>query len=257
MWVILVLGLVVSLGFVNKEQDSLLGKSMDIHVNQDDELYFLDNIDIANLINQRGDEIIGQPKASINVSSIEKMLNSHPAIKNAEASLSIDGVLRVDVQQRKPILRVVTNNGDSYYIDDSGTLMPLSDKYTARVLVANGAIDEAYSGWYMYSMKDIESDTLLNKKSILNELFDVAKYIHSNEFWKAQIQQLYINDEKDIVMIPLVGDQKIVLGDATDIDTKFKKLNVFYQQGLNTTGWWDKYSIINLKFKNQIVCTKK
>ncbi|MBL7883610.1 MAG: hypothetical protein JNL69_06050 [Bacteroidia bacterium] len=257
LWVVLVLGLVLSLGFVNKEQDLLLGKAMNIHVNQDDELYFLDNIDIANLINERGDSVVDQPKSTINVSNIESMLNSHPAISNAEVSLSIDGVLKVDVQQRKPILRVLTNSGDSYYIDDMGKLMPLSDKYTARVLVASGEIEESYSMRYMYSMSDIQKDTLLNSKSILNDLFDVASYIQADAFWKAQIQQLYVNDEKEIEMVPLVGNQKIIFGDAIDIDLKFKKLFTFYQQGLNTTGWWDKYSAINLKFKNQIVCTKK
>lgn len=253
----LVVGLILSLGFVNKEQDSLLGKSMNIHVNQDDELYFLNNIDIVNLINERGDSIVNQPKSTINVTDIEHMLNSHPAIANAEVSLSIDGVLKVDVLQRKPILRIITKNDDSYYIDDAGKLMPLSDKYTARVLVASGNIDEPFSTNYMYSMEDIATDTVLNSKSILNDLFDIAMYIQTDEFWKSQIQQLYVSEEKEIEMVPLVGNQKIIFGDATDIELKFKKLYTFYHQGLNTTGWWDKYSIINLKFKNQIVCTKK
>ena len=104
LWVLLVTGLVVSLGFINKEQDSLLCKEMVIHVNQEGDLFFLDNIDVARLINDRGDSIKNQPKRTIDVADIEHMLNSHAAISNAEVSLSIDGVLKIDVKQRKPIL---------------------------------------------------------------------------------------------------------------------------------------------------------
>ena len=171
--------------------------------------------------------------------------------------MGINGLVKVDVKQRNPIIRVINADGDSYYIDDEGKLMPLSDKYTMKVLVANGNIMEPYSRRYMYSMEDMGKDTLLNKTSMLDELYAVAKYIDTSSFWKAQVQQVYINSERDMEIVPLAGDQKIIFGDTTCMEEKFKKLLTFYQQGLNTTGWWDKYAVINLKFKNQIVCTKK
>ncbi len=247
----------LSLGFVNKEQDLLLCKSFDIKVNQDDELDFIDKTDVAQLIKDRGDSIVGQPKSTVNVTELEKALNSHPAIANAEVSISIDGVLKVDVKQRKPIIRIINADGDSYYLDDEGTLMPLSDKYTAKVVVANGNIFEPFAKRYQYSVNDIAKDSLLKTTSMLDELFAMATYINADEFWKSQVQQIYINSEKDMEIVPLVGNQKIIFGDTTAMDEKFKKLMVFYKEGLNTTGWWDKYSSINLKFKNQIVCTKK
>ena len=154
-------------------------------------------------------------------------------------------------------MRVINSNGDGYYIDDTGKLMPLSDKYTARVIVANGNISEPYATHYMYSMADIARDSLKKANSMLDELYAMATYINADEFWKSQIQQIYVNSDKDMELVPLVGNQKIIFGDTTAMDEKFKKLMIFYTQGLNTTGWWDKYSIINLKFKNQIVCTKK
>jgi cell division protein FtsQ len=257
MWVILITGLLVSMGFVNKEQDSLRCTSLDIKVNQDDDLYFLDKLDVAQLIKDRGDSIIGQPKATINIPEIEHALNSHADIANAEVYVTIDGKVKVEVKQRKPILRVINLDGDSYYIDDEGKLMPLSDKYTAKVLVVNGNILEPYVKRYKYSIADIGKDSLLNAVSMLDEVYAMANYINASEFWKSQIQQIYINADRDMEIVPVVGDQKIIFGDTTAMDEKFKNLLTFYQQGLNTTGWWDKYSTINLKFKNQIVCTKK
>jgi cell division protein FtsQ len=48
-----------------------------------------------------------------------------------------------------------------------------------------------------------------------------------------------------------------VFGDAKDFEEKFEKLKTFYTEGLNKTDGWNKYSTINIKYKNQVVCTKK
>lgn len=257
MWCVLLVGLIVSLGFVNKEQDALLCTGMEVSVDNENDLYFLDKLDVEKLIVNSGDSIKGQPKHSVNVTKIERSLNSHAAIANSEVYVTIDGELRVQVKQRKPVIRIFNTNGDSYYLDETGRAMPLSDKYTARVLIANGSIMEPYSTRYMYNMKDIQKDSSLQAASMLDELYAMANYINADEFWTGQIQQIYINEEKEMEIVPMVGDQKIIFGDTTAMDEKFKKLMVFYKQGLNTTGWWNKYSSINLKFKNQIVCTKK
>jgi cell division protein FtsQ len=257
MWAILIIGLLVSMGFVNKEQDSLTCKSLDVNVNQDYDLDFLNKDDIAKLIHDRGDSIVGQPKSSINVAELETALNSHADIANAEVYMTIDGQVKVEVKQRRPIIRVINADGDSYYIDDEGKLMPLSDKYTARVIIANGYILEPYARRYQYSINDIGKDSMAKENSLLDELYAMSNYINADEFWKAQIKQIYINVDREMEIVPLVGNQKIIFGDTTAMDEKFKKLMTFYQQGLNITGWWDKYSSINLKFKNQIVCTKK
>ncbi|MCC6689974.1 MAG: hypothetical protein IT235_00435, partial [Bacteroidia bacterium] len=104
---------------------------------------------------------------------------------------------------------------------------------------------------------EIEADSNLRKSTLVDDLFELAKYITADEFWKAQIEQVYVNADNELELIPRVGNQRIILGDITEMDQKFKKLLIFYRQGLNPTGWWNKYSVINLKFKNQIVCTRK
>ena len=105
MWSVLFAGLLVSMGFVNKKQDSLLCKSLDIKVDQDDDLYFLNKMDIAKLIHDRKDSIVGQPKSSVNITEIERSLNSHADIADAKVYLTIDGRLKVEVKQRRPLHR--------------------------------------------------------------------------------------------------------------------------------------------------------
>ncbi len=91
---------------------------------------------------------------------------------------------------------------------------------------------------------------------MIDDIFAVVSFIEKDEFLKAQIQQIFINEKNDIELVPMVGDHKIILGDKKDLDTKFRKLLLLYQKGLSKTGW-NQYSIINLKFKNQVICTKK
>lgn len=257
LWSVLIIGLLVTLGFVDKEQDALPCKSLNIVLHQNDENFFLEKEDIKQIINDKGNPVINQSLATLNIPELENILNSNAAIANAEVSVTVDGNVKVDATLRKPIIRVFNKNGESYYIDEAGTLMPWSEKFTARVLVANGNITEPYSRRYMYSISDIERNSDVKDKTMLDDLYNLSKYITADEFWKAQIEQIYINEEQELELIPRVGDHKIMLGDVSDMDEKFKKLKIFYTQGLNTTGNWNNYSIINLKFKNQIVCTKK
>ena len=87
------------------------------------------------------------------------------------------------------------------------------------------------------------------------DLFKMANFISQDEFWNAQVSQLFVNDEKEFELIPRVGNHEIIFGEAEKIPFKFDKLMVFYKEALPKTGW-NEYSTINLKFKNQIVCTK-
>lgn len=256
-WIIMVAGLFVALGFVEKEQSELRCKQPQITVNREDENIFVEPADILSLLRDRGDSIKGQPMSDVNVTELENVLNSHVAISSAEVYVSVDGEVSIEVSQRKPVIRIYNYDGESYYIDEEGKLMPLSEKYTARVPVAAGFINEPYAKRYMYSVDDIERDSLARTNSILDDLYRIAMFIKGDEFWKAQVEQVTVNREGELEIIPLVGDHRIVIGDASDLEQKFRKLKIFYEEGLNTTGWWNNYSVINLKFKDQVVCTKK
>ena len=118
--------------------------------------------------------------------------------------------------------------------DENGKRMPLSKVYTARTLVITGNVHFTEKG----------------------DLFLLAKFIAENPFWKAQIMQVHAENNGDLILIPRVGYQQIVFGKPINIATKFSKLKLFYEKGISEGGW-NNYSHINLKFKNQIVCTKK
>lgn len=254
--ILLVAIFIVSLGFVGKERQKITCKDILVNIDNED-LFFVESPDIKDYFREKGDSIVNQPLKDIDVTKLEYILKVHPAIDDAQVYLDGRNVLQVEIRQRRPIVRVFNKSGENYYLDNKGSLMPISDKYTARVLVANGNISEPFNKRYMYTMADINENEYAKKHSILDDIYAVADFISKSGFWNAQIQQLYVNEENEIELLPIVGNHIIVLGNGEDVAEKFAKLKLFYQEGLNKTGWWNNYSIINLKYKNQVVCTKK
>jgi cell division protein FtsQ len=251
LWVLLIVALLTSVAFVEKKQPVVRCHNVYIDIDHNTELYFVQREDVIQLIKDKGDSLFNQPLNSIDVNQIEKTLNSHPSIANAEVYVDVNGDVSINITQRKPIARVINALGESYYIDDKGLLMPLSDNYTSRVVVVNGKLFESYAGHYLTNYSAINDSVL--KTTWLDDVYAIAKYLDANEFWKSQIVQIYI--DKEIELVPRVGNQRIIFGDASDLEDKFKKLFVLYTKGLSKTGW-NAYSVINLKFKNQVVCTK-
>lgn len=257
LWSILLSGMVVSLGFVEKQEGMLPCQSLDIDIQMSDGNFFVQHEDIRQLLRDRGDSVVGQPASSINIPAIEHLLESHAAIEEAQVYMTVDGKMKIDIIQRRPVVRIFSGDMESYYLDDKGKLMPLSDNYTANVLVVTGCTGEAYAKRYMYSMEDVEGDSALKAQTMLDDIYRLAIFIRNDAFWSAQVQEVHLNAGNELELVPRVGDHRIVFGDATAIEEKFGKLLVFYREGLYSTGWWNDYSTINLKFKDQIVCTKK
>ena len=216
---------------------------------------FVEEGEIMELVKNKFGTLIGKPLSSINISLLEKIINTNPFIADAEVFSTIDGKIKIEVKQRKPVVRIVNVKDESFYIDDQGVFMPLSSDYTARVAVANGFIFDTESERRVTVYDGEKRDTAI-KLSRIDEIFHVADYIYHHEFWNAQIEQIYINTEGDIELIPRVGSQNIVLGSSEKLESKLNKLLLFYREGLNKTGW-NKYKTINLKYEGQVVCTKK
>lgn len=197
---------------------------------------FVDTEDIAKYIKEKELDPTGKLLKDINTNEIEEAILSNQLVKKANVFVTNTGAIKAAIEERKPILRVMTTAGENYYIDNEGNKMPLSKLFTAYLPIATGTIKEDYAK---------------------TELYKFALFLYDNEFWNAQIEQIIVLPNSDIQLIPRVGDHRIVLGKLEDgYKDKFDKLFTFYQKGLNETGW-NKYSVINLKYDKQVVCTKR
>ncbi|MCE3228048.1 MAG: hypothetical protein K0S32_2599 [Bacteroidetes bacterium] len=257
LWVIAIAGLTSSLAFVSKSEKEVVVKDLNITIHNNDENLFLTENDVKDFLASRNEHLVSNTYRNINIPQLEKVLNAHPAIENAEVSGDMNGEIRINILQRTPVCRVINVDGESYYIDSQSKLMPLNENYSARVVVASGNITEPYARRYQFSVDEIKANKIFSEVSILDDVLDVVKQINADSTLSALIHQVYVNEEKELELFPAIGDHKIVFGKAEFITEKFNKLKLFYTEGLNKSDSWTKYSTINLKYKNLVVCTKK
>lgn len=191
-----------------------------------------------------GHRLIGLPLGALNVERVERVLEEDPFILAADVFVDAENKVHIDVEQREPILRVIDKNGLNYYLDKLGKKMPLSKHFTARVLVATGNIPP-YDPEYQE-----------RKKNRLKSLFELTNIIGNDELLKPFVENVHLDEDNDFILIPKVGNQKIILGDLEAIDDKIFRLKTFYTEAISRLGW-NKYKTINLKFKNQVVCKKR
>jgi len=195
---------------------------------------FLTANDVKQLLYKSHLSIVGQPMEEINTRQIEELLQGNDLIERAECYKAQCGQLRINIVQRIPIIRVMADNGDSYFVDTHGELMP-SIGYTCDLLIATGHISRKYAS---------------------SVLTPVATTIMADNFWKNQVEQLNILSDGTIEMVPRVGEHIAYLGHPTNLSSKLKRLRQFYRYGLNVAGW-NKYSRISVEFDNQIVCKRR
>ncbi len=255
LWVVLVAGLAVSLGFVGKAHDQTICSSLDIRIKYKSDDFFLTSEDVLGYFTSKGIKIKGQPLSEIDPEAIESALKTNPYIENAEVYVELNANVKIVITQKMPLARVVNKFDQSFYIDDQGALIPLNPKYSARVVVANGFINEFYVPSLNLNIKDSEGADSVIANTSLYKIYKIASYINKDEFWKAQIEEIFIDSKGEIELYCKVGDFKVLFGDIDNLDIKFQNLFYFFKNGLNKIGW-SKYSTVNVKFKNQVVCSK-
>ena len=235
-------GLIVLMSFIEVKKSEVVCKDVKVFIpgNQ----YFIDRQEVDKILQVNNLPLIGRRMENINIHDLENKLKANPFIEFAKVYTDMDGVINVEISQRQPVLRLINRFDQDFYVDQHGLKIPLSNNFTARVLVANGYIDELFAN---------QVDTL--HTPIAQELFKTANYIRKDSLWDAQIAQIYVNKDHEIELIPRVGNQRILLGDADSLDNKFHNLLVFYKKALPQVGW-DTYKTINIKYANQVVGIK-
>ncbi|MEP5339985.1 MAG: hypothetical protein ABJL44_08135 [Algibacter sp.] len=225
------LGLVVFL-FAFSSQRNAARKVVDVDVqfSGDDNLFISDQT-VSKLLIQNQEGVKNVPKETLDLKLIESALNSNPMIKTAQVYVTVNGILKADIEQKRPIARVRTNA--SYYIDEDGFYMPLSSNYSARVPLVTGYVE----------------------KNNLKNVFTVASKIENDDFLKTNVIEIN-QSTAGIISLKLRQCKFIVqLGHVSFLDKKINNLKVFYQKHLKEKTL-NTYSKVNLQFDNQVVCTK-
>lgn len=189
---------------------------------------------VIEMIN-RIDNPIGHNINDIDIHRLERGLTGLGAIKSAEVAADRTGIIYIIITQRHPILRI-QNQGNGYYMDDTGFCFPLSDLFTSDVPVVSGHVREEDTKWR-------------------NGILELGRYLDSDRFWKTRIEQIDVQENGCLTLISRTSAQKISFGMPEEIESKLSRLLSFYKNIAPNYGW-DYYSTVNLSYAGQIVCTR-
>jgi cell division protein FtsQ len=242
-WIGIAAWFVVILGFVSSEADQVLCNHIEVVWSDTTKSMFVTASDIREMFREKGLQLQGYPLARINTRELERILEEDTYIKKAEVSTDVSGRMEIWLEQRVPMVRVMPDGREGYYLDKEGKVLPLSDKFIPYVFLVSGHINKGSEG------------STAGKQ--LEEILRFCSYVTEHPFWKEQIVQLYVDRQGEYELIPRVGAHQILLGSMEQWEKKLHNLELLYEQGFSAYGGWNGYSTINLKYTNQVICTKR
>ena len=188
---------------------------------------FLSSSFVNKLLIQNIGELPWETKDSLDLSMLETSLKKIPYILNAEVFSFPEGIIGINIQERKPHVRI--QGEKTYFLDNSGIEFPISESYSPLIPVFTGELDS------------FQKNNLLSLVNLFNE----------DAFFKSELKKIYFKSNSFYVELKSYGFQ-VEIGGMSMVLDKILKLKVFcaYQ---NNNELQKKYKLISLKFKNQIV----
>jgi cell division protein FtsQ len=239
-WTLVSIGCIWLLVSAVHSKDAKRCKGVDINIAGVSNNFFIDKSDVYAIIkNFGGDSTARKSLSVIDLGRIEHELEKDVWIKNAELFFDNNDVLKVSVVEREPIARLFSITGNTFYIDSSCMMLPLSDKFSARLPVFTSFPSDAK----ILS----KADSLL-----LRDVKVISQRIAADSFLMAMIDQVDITAQRTFEMTPKMGKQNIIFGNAEDAAGKFAKLKLFYKDVITKAGW-NRYNTIDLQYRGQVV----
>jgi cell division protein FtsQ len=242
--------LVIMPAYLTHKVNGMLCQGISITIVDSSYYHFVTEGEIRNLVAENSNRILGRPIKDISIPDIEGKISGLRELKFTEVFTTVDGILHVSVDQRDPVMRLIAGGGD-YFVDSDGVVIRRKGLYTPRLHIVGGNIRITSQMLNGVSVLDTSI-----KNSILKDIYHLVSYINDNSFWAAQIDQIYVDNNDEIDLIPRLGNNLIHLGAVENYQGKLRNLEAFYRKVLPEAGW-NKYELINLEFRDQIVCRKR
>ena len=224
--------------YAKSQKSNMLFTAIDVEI---DNAVFIDEGEVKDIVKRR---VIGKPIDSINIYNIENELSTSGSIKNSDVYYQMPGTLYIKVSQRIPVLRFITNNG-GFYCDRSGFILPLVDGHSQDLPIVSGVMP--------FSIPEKKRGVVEEGREDIMNILSLSEYIRNNAYWDDEIEQIDINSKGKVTLICRSISEKIEFGKISNIEDKFEKLAIYFKTIRDSS---NHYSIVNLEYKDQIVCRK-
>lgn len=225
--------LIFALTMMKKPEGSQECTGMAIVVHDEQQTGFVNENEVRELLVNKKIFPEGQPLDDIDLAQLESVLVASPYIDEALCYKASDGKLSVQITPRRPVLHVLNDAGDDFYIDNKGATMPRGH-HQIDLIVMTGRVPRKTAG-RLYSQLGVT--------------------LSEDTFWNKQIEEIHVTPGGELQLTPRVGEHIIILGDTSKLDDKLHRMRTFYTEGLNKAGW-NLYKTIVLKYDDQVICTK-
>ena len=255
-WSLFFIGLIALGVLINAKLQAQIVPEPEIIVHVDEENAFITNEEMLRRLKLERLIYDGQKREELDIEKIEAYIAGISQVRTVEVFQQINGSWKINVEMRNPIARIFNLFGETFYLDDEGNTVETLGSHTARVLVFTGNIPDRKVS--IPTTEIINNDSLISIRK-LDDIYRISDYVCKDPLFHSLIGQVHLEKNGDFILVPLVGDQKIVFGSADSDDEvagKFEKLRIFYNEAIPYEGW-DAYSEISLKYDDQIVCKKK
>lgn len=256
LWSIFSISIIVLLFVTQNILQQLPLKRPSVQISVDGENSFLTEIELITRLERKNLIYINQRVKDFSPEKIERFIRGMEEVRKVAVYSSLNGNWNIAVELRKPIARIFNSSGQNYFLDADGYTISSSSGHTARVLVVTGMIPDMAG---QESVAEIINNDSLKTIRKLDDVYRISNYVCNDPIIQSLIGQIHRESNGDFVLIPMIGNQKIIFGSAfsdEEVADKFEKLKIFYKEAIPYEGW-NTYSEISLKYEKQIVCKKK
>lgn len=224
----------------------MMCKDIEIKILDSADNSFVTDKDIRAFLDREYGRYIGCPVDSLNLTRMEDIIDGRSAVRKSQAYVTKDGLLHIDVTQRRPVIRFQKKDG-GFYADAEGYIFPLQRNFTSHVQIIDGNIPlAANSGYKGYIESEKEAEWFRSIMKLVN-------HIENDRTWKGKIVQIHIDRNDDLIIIPREGNEFFIFGQPENIAEKFRKMEKYYTHIIPEKGS-EYYKTVDLRFNGQIVC---
>lgn len=223
--------------------------ALDVAILDSMENSFVSKADVKGFLDKEYGGYVGKVADSIDLVRIEDIIDGRSAVLKSQAYITRDGVLHVNVTQRKPVVRFQKKDG-GFYADAEGFIFPLQRTYASHVHVIDGNIPIAANSGYKGAIEDPK------QKEWFDNMMNIVNFIENSRKWKDKIVQISVDENMDVILIPREGNERFIFGQPVQIEEKFMKMEKYYTHIIPAKGE-GYYKTVDLKYRGQVVCKEK